>query len=117
MFDLRSQLQYTSDFLTNKHFKECRSQVKGPADFDLDSVSPLLQVDRLKVPVLLVHGDDDSTVPVAQSRRYDAALTRRGKPHEFHVIKDEGHGFREKGSLAFYLEKLDAFLAKHNPAD
>ena len=72
----------------------------------------------LRVPLLLIHGDADSTVPIDQSKDYDTALTKAGKPHEFYVIKDEGHGFyRQKDSFAFYLAKVDAFLARHNPGD
>ena len=73
-------------------------------------------MDRLQVPVLLIHGDADNTVPISQSKNYDAALKKAGRPHEFYIIKDEGHGFMLKDSFAFYLTKLDAFLAAHNPA-
>ena len=118
VFNLRKQLSYTSDFLSSRLYKEFRSTVRGPETFDLDSVSPLLAVSRLQVPVQLIHGDADTTVSIDQSRDYDAALTKAGKPHEFHVIKDEGHGFyRQSGSFAFYLAKVDAFLARHNPGD
>ena len=90
--------------------------MKGDAHFDLASVSPLQQVEKLQAPVLLVHGEEDRTVPVNQSRTYHAALSRRNKPHEYYTIPNEGHGFTQKGSFAFYLTKLDAFLAAHNPA-
>jgi dienelactone hydrolase len=116
VFNLRSQLGYTRDFLSSRLYKQFREKVRGADTFDLDSVSPLLEVKRLQVPVLLVHGDEDTIVPVAQSKSYASALSKAGKAHEFHVIKKEGHGFRESGSLAFYLAKLDAFLGTHNPA-
>jgi dipeptidyl aminopeptidase/acylaminoacyl peptidase len=118
VFNLRKQLSYTGDFLASRLYKEYKSTVRGPEAFDLDAVSPLFGAARLQVPVLLIHGDDDSTVPIDQSKDYDAALTKAGKPHEFYVIKDEGHGFyRQKDSFAFYLGKLEAFLARYNPAD
>lgn len=117
VFNLRTQLSYTGDFLSSRLYKQWKSVVRGPETFDLDSVSPLLQVARLQVPVMLLHGDDDSTVPISQSKSYDSALTKAGKPHEYYVLKDEGHGFRQKDSFAFYLTKLDAFLARHNPGD
>jgi len=116
VFDLRKQLSYSSDFLSSRIDRQYRATVRGDANFDLDSVSPEKLVDRLQVPVMLIHGDADNTVPISQSKNYDAALRKAGKAHEFYTIKDEGHGFILKDSFAFYLTKLDAFLATHNPA-
>ena len=116
VFDLRKQLGYAGDFLLSRLYRQYRDTVRGAETFDLDSVSPLLAVDRLSVPVMLVHGDKDSVVPISQSRAYAAALAKAGKSHEFHTIKDEGHGLGQEGSLAFYLGKLEAFLKAHNPA-
>lgn len=116
VFDLRTQLAYTSSFLTSDHYREFRSTVKGPGDFDLDAVSPLRRVAELKVPILLVHGDDDSTVPVTQTRSYEAALTKAGKPHEALIIPNEGHGFRETGSMIQWFSRLESFLKNNNPA-
>jgi dipeptidyl aminopeptidase/acylaminoacyl peptidase len=118
VFNLRSQLSYAGDFLTSRLYKQWRTMVRGADSFDLDSVSPLLRAKDLQVPVMLIHGDADTTVPVGQSKSYDAALTRAGKTHEYYIIKDEGHGFfKQKESFAFYLGKLDAFLARYNPGD
>lgn len=116
VFDLGEQIGYSSDFLSNRSERQYRQKIKGKTGFNLDSVSPRNLVERLQVPVLLVHGEDDNIVPVSQSRSYDAGLTRHGKAHEFYTIPKEVHGFTQKGSLAFYLSKLDAFLASHNPA-
>lgn len=116
VFDLRKQLNYSADFLSSRIDRQYRATVRGANDFDLDTVSPAKQAAQLKVPILLIHGDFDNTVPIDQSRNYDAALKKAGKAHEFYTIKDEGHGFMLKDSFAFYLTKLDAFLAAHNPA-
>ncbi len=87
--------------------------MRGAGSFDLDSVSPLFGAARLQVPVLLIHGDADRTVPIEQSKDYDAALTHAHKPHEFYIIKDEGHGFyQQKDSFAFYLGKLESLSRK-----
>jgi dienelactone hydrolase len=118
VFNLRKQLSYASDFLSSHTYREYKSTVRGPGSFDLDAVSPVYGAARLQVPLLLIHGDEDYTVPVDQSKDYDAALTQAKKPHEFYIIKGESHGFyRQKDSYAFYLAKLDAFLARYNPAD
>ena len=116
--DLRQQLNYQVDFLISRRYrKDWRTKVAGQKDFDLDSVSPLKQVDRLKVPVLVVHGDTDRRVPYKQSSLYAQALTRAGKVHEFHAYKGEGHGLSSKENWQDWLDRLEAFLARHNPAD
>ena len=83
---------------------------------DLESLkkdSPTYLADRIKVPVLLVHGDQDKTTPPEQAEAMRAALTKANKPFEWMMVAKEGHGFyAEKNRLAFY-EKLEAFLAKH----
>lgn len=75
--------------------------------------SPTSLADKIKVPVLLVHGDQDTTTPLAQAEAMRSALTKAGKSFEWMMVPKEGHGFyAEKNRLAFY-EKLEAFFAKH----
>jgi dipeptidyl aminopeptidase/acylaminoacyl peptidase len=75
--------------------------------------SPSFQVDKIKVPVLLVHGEQDEVTPKAQAEAMRAALDRANKPYEWMMVPKEGHGFyAEKNRIAFY-EKLEAFLNKH----
>lgn len=115
VFDLRAQLAYDRDFFSSEVYKEYRSTVKGAGSFDLDGVSPLRQIARLKAPLLLVHGDEDNTVPVSQTKIYAAAVRHAGGSVDLTIVPKEGHGFREKGTMALWLGKLDAFLDKHNP--
>jgi dienelactone hydrolase len=115
--DLAEQLDYQSDFLTGTRWrKDWQNTVRGDKDFDLDSVSPLKQVARLKVPIMLVHGSADTTVLPQQSTAYDKALTAAGKVHETYIYPGEGHGFDRSKDEKDYLDKLEAFLTKYNPA-
>ena len=93
------------------------AQVQGDEKFHLESVSPLQQVASLKVPVLVGHGTDDKVVLPKQSALYEAALKRSGKTYEYYTYRGEGHGFAEPGHFQDWLERLDAFLAKYNPAN
>jgi len=56
------------------------------------SGSPVAYVKAGDPPMLLVHGDSDTTVPLEQSIVFDAALTKAGVPHEFVIVKNAGHG-------------------------
>jgi dienelactone hydrolase len=115
--DLGRQLKYQVDFrIGRKYRKNWRKTVLGTPDFDPRSVSPLFTVDQLKVPILLVHGDADQTVPYKQSKLYADVLRKAGKTFEFYTYAKEGHGFSTSANLKDWLDRLDAFLAKHNPA-
>jgi dipeptidyl aminopeptidase/acylaminoacyl peptidase len=116
--DYKRQVRYSSQFFySSRYRKKWQQKVQGEKDFDLDTVSPLKQIDKLNVPVLLAHGDEDTRVPYKQSALYAAALQKAGKPHEFYTYRGEGHGFSSPENLQSWLERLDTFLAKYNPAD
>jgi dipeptidyl aminopeptidase/acylaminoacyl peptidase len=111
-------LKYDDRFFTRKGARKWRARVKGDdAKFDLAQVSPLAQIARLTRPVLLVHGDADTRVPFKQFTLYRDAAFKAGKPVETLVFKDEGHNMDRDENRAKWYEALDAFLAKHNPAE
>ncbi|WP_099021759.1 S9 family peptidase [Mycolicibacterium palauense] len=57
----------------------------------LDQLSPLLRVDALTAPVLLVHGGNDTNVPVSESTQMEEALRERGRTVRYVVFPDDGH--------------------------
>ena len=56
------------------------------------SASPVDYVVAGDPPVLMVHGDADKLVPLAQSQVFAAALTKAGVPNQLLVIHNGGHG-------------------------
>jgi dipeptidyl aminopeptidase/acylaminoacyl peptidase len=60
--------------------------------------SALYWAQRLRAPVLIMHGGADQDIPVEQSRRLDAELTRLGKPHRFLVFDGEQHVIGGRGA-------------------
>ena len=58
------------------------------------SGSPVAYVKAGDPPFLLIHGDSDGLVPLAQSQVFDAALATAGVPHQLIVVKNADHGFR-----------------------
>jgi dipeptidyl aminopeptidase/acylaminoacyl peptidase len=116
--DLPRQLKFQIDFKISKRYrKDWRQQVQGEDTFDLKTVSPLFTLNKLKVPILLFHGDDDQRVPYKQSRLYAEALKVAGKDVEFVTLKGEGHSFSTSANMQLWLDRLDAFLAKYNPGE
>ncbi|QOJ30989.1 MAG: S9 family peptidase [Gammaproteobacteria bacterium] len=80
-------------------------------------ISPGRQAARADAPVLLIHGIDDTVVPIAQSEAMADALGRAGKPHEFIRMKGEDHWLSRDETRTAMLEASVAFLRRHNPAD
>lgn len=82
-------------------------QITGPndrfpaLDFDAslaDSVSPILYVSDDDPPTLLVHGTDDTLVPLNNSERIHSAFQENKVKTNLVVIEGAGHGFRGEAS-------------------
>jgi dipeptidyl aminopeptidase/acylaminoacyl peptidase len=61
----------------------------------LDRLSPLTRIDRVKAPTLVLHGANDTNVPVVEAEQVVASLKKRGVPVEYVLFPDEGHGFQK----------------------
>jgi dienelactone hydrolase len=79
----------------------------------IDAVSPALHVDRIKVPVLLIHGDHDEIVPFEQSKIMKQALEKSGRVTELITLEDEGHSGFTEDDARLVLTSIEAFLARH----
>lgn len=75
--------------------------------------SPLFHVDRIEIPMLIAQGANDPRVKQAESEQIVAALQAKGKPVEYLLYKDEGHGFARPANRLDFYAKAEAFLAKH----
>ncbi|MDZ4306952.1 alpha/beta hydrolase family protein [Allopontixanthobacter sp.] len=84
---------------------------------DFNAVSPLYAVDRIKAPLLLIHGVKDVTVDHRQSVLMHKAMLKAGKSSEFVSLEKADHYFSRGADRLTLLQSMEAFLAKHNPAD
>lgn len=115
--DLKSQLSFDRKlFSATRYFREWRTKVGGEGKVDLAAVSPASFADRIRVPLLIAHGEADRTVPVKQSRVMVAALTKAKANVTSAFYKDSGHDFGSAADFQDFLSRLEAFLAKHNPS-
>lgn len=79
----------------------------------LNSRSPLFFVDRIQKPLLIGQGANDPRVKQAESEQIVAAMRKAGKPVEYVLYTDEGHGFaRPENRLHFYAI-AEEFLSKY----
>jgi dipeptidyl aminopeptidase/acylaminoacyl peptidase len=79
----------------------------------LKTRSPLFFVDRIEKPLLIGQGANDPRVKEAESEQIVKAMQQAGKPVEYALYPDEGHGFaRPENRLHFYAI-AEEFLAKY----
>lgn len=75
--------------------------------------SPSTYIDRLKAPVMIVHGEADERVPFTQAKALRAALEARKHPYVWLSKANEGHGFYDEGNRTELYEQLLAFFDQH----
>lgn len=79
----------------------------------LEQRSPTRLADRIRVPVLLVAGEEDPVAPVVHTQRMERALKAAKVPVETVYVPREGHGFYLEANQRAYYERLTAFLDRH----
>jgi dipeptidyl aminopeptidase/acylaminoacyl peptidase len=101
------------DVRTRKSGRSYLTTVIGKDQTSLDANSPDKLADKIDVPVLLVHGEDDQRAPFAQAKAMRAALEAAHKPYEWMAVSGEGHGFYKEENRVAFLNKLQSFLDAH----
>ena len=76
----------------------------------LAATSPARHADRIKCPILLLHGANDTTVPIEQSQLMADALKKAGKPVEFVTYEGEDHYLELASTRIRVLKELERFL-------
>jgi dipeptidyl aminopeptidase/acylaminoacyl peptidase len=59
----------------------------------LEALSPINKIDRAKTPLLVLHGANDTNVPLVEAEQMVDELRSRGVEVESVIFPDEGHGF------------------------
>ena len=79
------------------------------------TMSPFMHADKMKTPLLLIHGEDDNnsgTYPM-QSQRYFNALKGLGAVVRLVMLPKESHGYSSKESIYHVLWEQDQWLEKY----
>ena len=84
---------------------------------DLKAISPITHAVNVAVPVMLIHGKDDTVVPFSQSTNMADALRHAGKAVEFVTLPGEDHWLSKSETRLMMLEAAVGFVTKHNPPD
>ncbi len=79
----------------------------------LQRQSPLNAADQIQAPLMVVQGENDPRVNVAESEQIVIALRERGYPVEYLNAPDEGHGFARPLNMMAFVAAMEKFLAEH----
>ena len=85
----------------------------GKDEKQLKSFSPVNYAEKIQVPLLLAHGEDDKIAPFQHVKRLRDALDKADKTYEWYVVDKEGHGFYNPENQKAYMRKVLNFLKQH----
>ena len=120
--DLKTMLQWEKrrenggDHLGTRYWNRYMG-VSGPDDPALDAISPIRHIDNVNVPVLLIHGKDDTVVAYEQSEIMLKALKKANRKVELVTMKKEDHWLSRGETRLLMLQSSMAFLKANNPPD
>ncbi len=80
-----------------------------------NTMSPFMYADKIKEPILLIHGQADNnsgTFPI-QSERFYAALKGHGATTRLVMLPHESHGYRARESVLHTLWEMTTWLDTH----
>jgi dipeptidyl aminopeptidase/acylaminoacyl peptidase len=82
----------------------------------LDQLSPIYKLDRITAPTMVLHGANDTNVPVIEAEQIVSTLKKRGVPVEYVLFPDEGHGWRKVNNRIRSTVEITQFFSKYlNP--
>jgi dipeptidyl aminopeptidase/acylaminoacyl peptidase len=111
MSSIRSFLKTTSPW--RKKLREAEyGTIEKDGDY-FEQIDPLNHADKIKAPLMIIHGVNDPRVPIQESDQIVAKLKKRNHPVTYIRIEAEGHTMMKlKNKLSSYSE-MAAFLEKY----
>lgn len=79
----------------------------------LEKISPLNNVNKIKIPMFIVQGGNDPRVPRTEATQMVEALKKNNIPVWYLEAKDEGHGFRKKNNADYQFYSTILFVKKY----
>ncbi|OLC55244.1 MAG: hypothetical protein AUH85_09830, partial [Chloroflexi bacterium 13_1_40CM_4_68_4] len=91
-----------------RHLREAEyGSLEHDRDF-LESISPINHLDRIRAPLLLIHGANDPRVPIGEAEQMVNRLRELGRPADLIRLDDEGHQIAKlKNRLVAYPAAIE----------
>jgi dipeptidyl aminopeptidase/acylaminoacyl peptidase len=104
------------DETTHRYEAHYLHSIVGPLPEAADRYSersPVHRAELITSPLLILQGDADKVVPLAQSRAIHDRLQALGRPVELHVYEGEGHGWGRPETVKDELTRTESFLRRY----
>lgn len=82
-------------------------------EVQLKETSPIQQASRIRGPLLLAYGEEDTRVPLHHGKKFYSAVTRTNKDVEFVAYSGEGHGWSLPKNRIDFWRRVEKFLDKN----
>ncbi len=106
------ELKSTWDGRRGAFTSDYTDTVMGTVSEQLTAMAPIHNLDKVKVPLLIIHGKADRRTPLAGAKKYVKALKKTDIDFDHYFYANEGHGlYFDDNSLDQY-EKIEDFLTK-----
>lgn len=79
----------------------------------LRELSPIHRIGRLSAPLLVVHGGQDTNVPLIEAERLVGALRERGASPGYLLLPDEGHEIQRIANRVVFVREVVRWLIRH----
>ena len=106
-------LENTQDYRRDLRRVEYGDERDAAMRAHLEKISPLNNVEKIAIPMLIVQGENDPRVPVTESQQVVEALRSRGQTVWYMNALNEGHGYRKKENRDIYQQATVLFLREH----
>ena len=103
-------LENTQDYRRDLRRAEYGDERDPAMRAHLESISPLNHVSDIRIPMLVVQGQNDPRVPVTEAQQIVAALREQGTPVWYMNAMNEGHGYQKKENQDVYQQATMMFL-------
>lgn len=117
--DLPAMIDYTRDRYGRNHWfveswaERFAGDDLGELDATMRAVSPSHHAENVRIPVLMIHGLDDSVVPVDQSRIMQRELEQAGADSELIELDNGDHWLMQTEVREAVFTQMERFLAEH----
>ena len=101
---------------TGEWRRELREAEYGSLDDDrefLESISPSNNIEKIRAPLFVLHGENDPRVPVGEAHQIVEKAREQGVPVRELVFDDEGHGFSKLENRVAAYGQIVEFLEEH----
>jgi len=106
-------LENTQDYRRDLRRAEYGDERDPEMRAHLEKISPVNSVEKIKVPLFVVQGENDPRVPVTESIQMVEALRQQGETVWYMNALNEGHGYRKKENRDIYQQATVLFLKTH----